>query len=127
MLRIVNVLVAIQPLGVEVLSADVDGVGSLMDGMTNLPSVNSVFSLGSGTAPTPMSSVTGVRVPSFPRDLVDHGGITYQCYRHLLLLPLFPVEVCSVETLVCWMVVIRWVILGGGEHSPCSSKDAQIR
>jgi hypothetical protein len=56
----------IQPLGVEVLSADVDGVGSLMDGMTNLPSVNSVFSLGSGTAPSPMSSVTGVRVPSFP-------------------------------------------------------------
>ena len=56
----------IQTLGVEVLSADVDGVGSLMDGMTNLPSVNSIFSSGSGTAPTPMSSVTGVRVPSFP-------------------------------------------------------------
>ena len=56
----------IQPLDVEVLSADVDGVESLMDGMTILPSVNSVFSLGSGTAPTPTSLVTGVRGPSFP-------------------------------------------------------------
>ena len=56
----------IQPLDVEVISADVDGVGILMEGMTILPSIRSVFSLGSGTAPTPTSSVTGVRVPSIP-------------------------------------------------------------
>ena len=50
----------------EVTSADVDGVGSMMDGLTIVPSVPSVYSLGSGTAPTPTSSVSDVRGSSFP-------------------------------------------------------------
>jgi hypothetical protein len=56
----------IQPLDVEVVSADVDGVKSLMEGMTILPSLRSVVSVESGTAPTPTSSVTGFRMPSIP-------------------------------------------------------------
>ena len=46
-------------------SADVDGVGSMMDGMTIVPSVQSVYSLGSGTAPTPTSLVSDARESSF--------------------------------------------------------------
>jgi hypothetical protein len=51
---------------VEVVSADVDGVESLMEGMTILPSIRSVVSVGFGTAPTPTSLVTGFRMPSIP-------------------------------------------------------------
>ena len=56
----------LQPVDVEVVSADVDGVESLMEGMTILPSIRSVFSVGSNTAPTPTSSVTGFRMPPIP-------------------------------------------------------------
>ncbi len=56
----------IQPLNVEVVSADVDGVESLMEGMTILPSIRSVVSVGSSTAPKPTLSVTGFRMPSIP-------------------------------------------------------------
>ena len=56
----------IQPIDVEVVSADVDGVKSLIEGMKILPSIKLVFSVGSGTAPTPTLSVTGFRVPSIP-------------------------------------------------------------
>ena len=41
-------------LDLEVLSTDVDGVGSLMDGMTIVPSVPSVRSLASATTSTSM-------------------------------------------------------------------------
>ena len=50
----------------EVLRTDVDGVGSLMEGMTIVPSVNLVLSLPSvETTPTSTALVTGGGVPSF--------------------------------------------------------------
>ena len=58
----------IPPIDLEVHSADVDNVKSLMDGLTIVPAVPSVYSLASGTALPPMSSVPVVRgpSPSFP-------------------------------------------------------------
>jgi hypothetical protein len=50
----------------EVLRTDVDGVGSLMEGMTIVPSVRLVLSLPSVTTPTSTALVTGGGVPSFP-------------------------------------------------------------
>ena len=44
-------------LDLDVLSADVDGVGSLMDGMTIVPSAPSVFSLASVASPVGIGAV----------------------------------------------------------------------
>ena len=65
--------IVIPPIDLDVHSADVDGVESLMDRLTIVPSVPSVYSLASGTAPTPSLSVPVVRgcSPSFP---LQSGG-----------------------------------------------------
>jgi len=44
-------------LDLDVLGTDVDGVGSLMDGMTIVPSAPSVLSLASVTTPTGVGAV----------------------------------------------------------------------
>jgi len=115
----------IQPLNVEVVSADVDGVESLMVGMTILPSIRLVVSVGSSTAPTPMSSVTGFRMPSIPPRSGGSRGDNISVLSALTA----PAALSGRSMFGGNSGKIYEVghSEGGGlEHSPCSSKEAKV-
>jgi hypothetical protein len=115
----------IQPLNVEVVSADVDGVESLMEGMTILPSIRLVVSVGSSTAPTPTLLVTGFRMPSIPPRSGGARGDNIS-----VLLALTAPAALSGRSMFGGnsgkIYEVGQSEGGGSEHSPCSSKDAKV-
>ena len=74
----------------EVLRTDVDGAGSLMGGLTIVPSVNAVLSLPSVTSPSSPAMFQAMEARRLPHGLVDRVVI-YQCSRHSAHLPTCPV------------------------------------